>query len=64
MPDEDRIKEDIEKLRDRMDNLIQKKNNLLDMEVLKASMLLDDALNKYNKMRSKGKVKTAISADT
>ncbi|MDF2531577.1 MAG: Spo0E like sporulation regulatory protein [Clostridia bacterium] len=44
----DRIKEDIESLREKLLRLIQSKENLADPEVIKASILLDNALNDYN----------------
>jgi hypothetical protein len=44
----DRIKEDIESLREKLLRLIQSKENLVDPEIIKASILLDDALNDYN----------------
>lgn len=44
----DRIKEDIESLREKLFRLIQSKENLLDPEVIKASILLDNALDEYN----------------
>jgi hypothetical protein len=44
----DRIKEDIESLREKLFRLIQSKENLLDPEVIKASILLDSALDEYN----------------
>lgn len=42
---------DIESLRDKLSNLIQTKDELLDIEILKASVLLDKALNDYDCLR-------------
>lgn len=40
--------DDIEILRDKLSSLIQAKGELLDPEVIQASILLDNALNDYN----------------
>lgn len=44
----DKIKENIERLRERLMGLIQSKESLVDPEIVKASKLLDNALNEYN----------------
>lgn len=54
MPELDVVKQDIELLRSWLMRLIQIKDNLLDEEVLRASKLLDDALNDYNNVIFKG----------
>ncbi|HWR60527.1 MAG TPA: aspartyl-phosphate phosphatase Spo0E family protein [Clostridia bacterium] len=45
--------DNIEVLRDKLSSLIQTKGELLDPEVLKASVMLDKALNEYDKFRFK-----------
>ena len=37
-------------LRNKLNNLIEEKNNLLDSEVLEVSISLDKTLNEYNKL--------------
>lgn len=54
MADTNIIMDDIEILRDKLSSLIQTKGDLLDPEVLTASILLDDALNHCNKSGIKG----------
>ena len=46
----DKIMEDIETLREKLMELIQANESLIDSEVLKASELLDDALVEYNRV--------------
>lgn len=48
------VLEDIEMLRDILSGLIESKGELLDSEVLEASILLDNALNEYNRLKLKG----------
>jgi len=47
MKSSDRITENIETLRERLLNLIKTKEDLLDPEIVKASTLLDRALDEY-----------------
>jgi len=51
MADIDVTKDDIEIIRDKLMSLIQSKDDLLNPEVLEASMLLDKAINDYNRLR-------------
>jgi iron-sulfur cluster repair protein YtfE (RIC family) len=44
----DKIKENIENLREKLMGLIQSKESLVDPEIVKASKLLDNALNEYH----------------
>jgi hypothetical protein len=44
----DKVKENIENLRERLVGLIQSNDSLVDPEIVKASTLLDYALNEYN----------------
>jgi hypothetical protein len=44
----DKIRENIESLREKLRGLIQSKESLVDPEIVKASKLLDNALNEYN----------------
>lgn len=54
MMDINTVKKDVEVLRETLSSLIQSKGELLDPEVLKASVLLDNALNEYNRLKLKG----------
>lgn len=54
MADKNMILVEIEVLRDKLASLIQAKGELLDPEVIEASILLDEALNAYNEMEKKG----------
>ncbi len=49
MADINIIMDEIEVLRERLSSLIESRGELLDPEVLMASVLLDNALNDYNK---------------
>ena len=51
MADINIILEDIEILRDKLSSLIQTKEELLDAEVLRASIMLDKALNEYDRCK-------------
>lgn len=48
MADMNTILSNIETLREKLLSLLRTKNELLDPEVLKASTLLDNAINDYN----------------
>lgn len=54
MADMDMLLNEIESLRDNLSSLIQAKGDLLDPEVIQASILLDNALNAYNMLILKG----------
>ena len=54
MADINSITKDIEVLRKKLSDLIQTKGELLDPEVIHASVMLDNALNIYNKIKLKG----------
>jgi hypothetical protein len=54
MADKNMILVEIEVLRDRLSSLIQAKGELLDPEVIEASILLDEALNAYNEIEQQG----------
>lgn len=47
--------DDIEKLRDTLQNLIKDSDNLLDPEIIKASQNLNQAIVKYEKLINKKK---------
>lgn len=47
------IMKQIEKLREKMNNLLKKKGSLLDPEVIAASQILDSVLNEYYKILRK-----------
>jgi archaellum component FlaC len=57
MADIDVIKDDIEILRDKLMSLIRSKDDLLNPEVLEASMLLDNAINDYNRLCKRTQLK-------
>lgn len=46
------VKKQISELRNNMHNLIDKKNNLIDYEVVAISQELDILLNRYHKIKS------------
>lgn len=54
MADINIIMDDIEILRDKLSGLILTKGELLDPDVINASVLLDNALNEYNKLKFYG----------
>lgn len=47
------IQDNIERLRDKLTYLIQTREELSDSEILKASVMLDKALNEYDRFRFK-----------
>jgi hypothetical protein len=51
MTDIKTILDDIEILRDKLSRLIQTTDELLDSEIVKTSVMLDRALNEYDKLR-------------
>jgi hypothetical protein len=51
MADINTILDDIETLRDKLSRLIQTTDELLDSEIVKTSVMLDRALNEYDKLR-------------
>jgi predicted component of viral defense system (DUF524 family) len=51
MTDINTILDDIEILRDKLSSLIQTTDELLDSEIVKTSVMLDRALNEYDKLR-------------
>jgi hypothetical protein len=54
MANKDKVMNKIETLRQNLLSLIQVKGELLDPEVIQASILLDNALNAYNMLILKG----------
>ncbi len=54
MADINMVLYDIELLRDKLSSVLQTKDQLLDPEILKASTMLDKALNEYDKLKFKG----------
>ncbi|MBF8984865.1 aspartyl-phosphate phosphatase Spo0E family protein [Lutibacter sp. B2] len=46
------VKKQISELRNKMHDLINKKNNLIDYEILDISQALDRLLNRYYKIKS------------
>lgn len=54
MANKDKLMNKIETLRQNLLSLIQVKGELLDPEVIQASILLDNALNAYNMLILKG----------
>lgn len=47
------IQDNIERLRDKLTYLIQTREELSNSEILKASVMLDKALNEYDRLRFK-----------
>lgn len=57
MADINRVLDEIEILRKKLENLIQTKGDLQDQEVIQASVYLDNALNIYNKLTDSSSTK-------
>lgn len=53
MGDIDIVLDNIEVLRDKLSRLIQTREELLDTEIVRVSVMLDKALNEYDRLRFK-----------
>lgn len=63
MKDDNIILYDIEVLRDKLSNVIKTKDELVDVEILRVSVQLDEALNEYYRLKFK-RLGTIINYNT